>query len=90
MVQIGTQLQEEERAHQLELLRANADVFAWTVVYMPRIPPDIIIHKLSIDPKYHHVRQKKRSFIPERQREINEEVDKLLAASFICEVQYPT
>ena len=35
------------------------------------------------------VRQKKRSFAPERQRAIDEEVDKLLEAGFIRESTYP-
>ena len=35
------------------------------------------------------VKQKKRSFAPERQKAIDEEVDKLLEAGFIRETTYP-
>ena len=35
------------------------------------------------------MRQKKRSFIPERQKAIDEEVNKLLAVDFIKEAHYP-
>ena len=56
---------------------------------MPGIPPDIITYRLNIDPKVKSVRQKKRSFAFERQKVIDEEVDKLLATSFIRETTYP-
>ena len=55
---------------------------------MSGIPPEVITHQLNIDPKVKPVRQKKRPFAPERQKVINEEVDKLLAANFIKEATY--
>jgi hypothetical protein len=51
---------------------------------MPRIPKEVIEHKLSIDPSYKPVKQKKRRYTPERQ-----EVNKLLEAGFIRPVDYP-
>ena len=56
---------------------------------MPGIPSDIIIHQLNIDAKHEPMRQKKRSFAPEQQKTIDEEVDRLLAADFIRKVPYP-
>ena len=56
---------------------------------MSGIPPKIITHRLNIDSKVKPVRQKKRLFAPERQKIIDEEVDKLLVASFIREATYP-
>lgn len=56
---------------------------------MPGIPSKVITHKLNIDPRYRSVRQKKRSFTPERQRVIDEEVNKLLVAGHIREAYYP-
>ena len=50
---------------------------------------EIIIHRLNIDPKVRPMRQKKRSFTPERQKIINDEGDKFLAAGFIREANYP-
>lgn len=43
-----------------------------------------------MDPKIRPLQQKKRHFGPERSQSISEEVDKLLAARMIREVQYPT
>ena len=56
---------------------------------MSGISSEIIIYWLNIDPKVRSVRQKKRSFTPKRQKIIDEEVDKLLAAGFIREANYP-
>ena len=52
---------------------------------MSGIAPKVIIHRLNIDPKVKPVRQKKRPFALERQKVIDEEVDKLIAAGFIKE-----
>lgn len=56
---------------------------------MSRIDPEIIMHKLHVDPSYQPVRQKKRKFTPERDAIINEEIKNLLDTGFIREVQYP-
>ena len=56
---------------------------------MPGISPDLITHKLNIDPNRKTVKQKKRNFAPERQEAIKEEVEKLLKAGFIEEIQFP-
>ena len=56
---------------------------------MPSIDPGIITHRLNICPSFKPVRQKKRVFAPERDKTINEEVQKLMAAKFIREVYYP-
>ena len=56
---------------------------------MPKIFLEIITHWLNIDPKMRPVGQRKRPFAPERQKVIDEEVDKLLATGFIREVNYP-
>ena len=56
---------------------------------MGGINPAIITHRLNVSPSFKPVKQKRRSFAPERQKAINEEVDKLLQASAIREVEYP-
>ena len=55
---------------------------------MGGIDPAIITHRLNISPSYKLVKQKRRSFTPERQKAINEEVGKLLMAGAIREVEY--
>ena len=49
----------------------------------------MITHKLNVNPSFKPVKQKRRSFAPERQKAINEEVGKLLQAKAIREVEYP-
>ena len=56
---------------------------------MQGILAEVIVHHLNVNPECKPVRQKRRNFAPERQRVINEEVKKLLAAKFIREVHYP-
>ena len=56
---------------------------------MGGIDPVIITHRLSVSPSSKSVKQKRRSFTPERQKAINEEVGKLFQAGAIREVEYP-
>ena len=56
---------------------------------MGGIDPAIITHKLNVSPSFKLIKQKRRSFAPERQKAINEEVSKLLQARAILEVDYP-
>ena len=55
---------------------------------MGGIDPAVITHKLNISPTFKPIKQKKRSFTAERQKAINEEVNKLLQARAIREVEY--
>ncbi|KAM1185751.1 hypothetical protein ACFX2G_015331 [Malus domestica] len=57
---------------------------------MPGISPDIICHRLSIDPKTKLVIQKRRSYGIERYEAMKVEVEKLKGIGFVCEVNYPT
>ena len=56
---------------------------------MGGIDPAITTHRLNVSPSFKPVKQKRRSFAPERQKAINEEVDKLLQARAIRKVEYP-
>ena len=56
---------------------------------MGGIDPTIITHRLNVSPSFKPVKHKRRSFAPERQKAINEEVCKLLQAGAIIEVEYP-
>lgn len=72
-----------------EVLQRNKDVFAWTHFDMPGIHPLIASHRLNILSSLRPIYQKVRRFHPDRQKVIQDEVDKLLAARFIQEVEYP-
>ncbi|KAM1470251.1 hypothetical protein ACFXTO_041323 [Malus domestica] len=54
------------------------------------ISPDIICHRLSIDPKTKPVRQKRRSYDAERYEAMKVKVEKLKGIGFIRKVNYPT
>ena len=86
---IGSKLAEDLRSLLTNFLRQNKDVFAWKHADMGGIDPAIITHRLNVSPSFKSVKQKRRSFTPKRQKAINEEVDKLLQAGAIREVEYP-
>ena len=56
---------------------------------MGGINSTIITHKLNVSPFFKPVKQKRKRFARERQKVINEEVDKLLQEDVIREVEYP-
>ncbi|KAL6323339.1 hypothetical protein AAG906_029346 [Vitis piasezkii] len=56
---------------------------------MTGIHPSVASHRLNILLSSRPVRQKVRRFHPDRQKIIRDEVDKLLEAGFIREMEYP-
>ncbi|CAL2238162.1 unnamed protein product [Prunus armeniaca] len=89
-VRIGTSLSQELRSDLVAFLRLNSEVFAWSYNDMPDILPEIISHRLSINPAVRPVRQKRRAYDPEQYEAIRAKVDKLTSIEFIKEVDYPT
>ena len=89
LVYIGSKLAEDLKSLLTQFLRQNRDVFAWKQADMGGIDPTVITHKLNTSPSFKLVKQKRRSFTPERQKAINKEVGKLLQAGAIREVEYP-
>ena len=85
---IGSKLAEDLRHLLIHFLKHNKDVFAWKQEDMGGIDP-ATSHRLNVSPSFKPVKQKRRSFAPERQKEINEEVGKLLQVGEIREVEYP-
>ena len=75
---IESKLAEDLNGPLTHFLRENKDVFAWKQADMGGIDPTIITHRLNVSPSFKPVKQKRRSFSPERQKVINEEVGKLL------------
>ena len=86
---IGSRLEEDLKHPLIHFLKQNKDVFAWKQEDMGGIDPTIITHRLNVSPSFKPVKQKRRSFSQERQKAINEEVNKLLQAGAIREVEYP-
>ena len=54
------------------------------------IDPNVMLHRLNIDPNHRSVCQKRRPMTAKRYASLKEEVDKLLANKFIREARYPT
>ena len=89
LVYIGSKLAEDLKSLLIQFLRQNRDVFAWKQADMGGIDHTVITHRINTSPYFNPVKQKRRSFAPERLKAINEEVGKLLQAGAIREVEYP-
>lgn len=71
------------------ILQQNQDVFAWAQSDMTGIHPMVASHQLHTLATSSPVQQKIQRFHPNRQKIIQNEIEKLLAAGFIREVKYP-
>ena len=63
---IRTTLSPEMRARLIQFLKENLDVFAWSHEDMPGIAPEIIQHKLNVNPDRKLVQQRRRVFALEQ------------------------
>jgi len=88
-LRVGAQLPADEKGRLVKFLRDHLDVFAWGHDEMPGVDPSIIEHRLNVDRNCRPVKQRRRSFAPERNQAIADEVQKLIKAGFIREVDYP-
>uniref|UniRef100_A0A2N9I5B2 Integrase catalytic domain-containing protein n=1 Tax=Fagus sylvatica TaxID=28930 RepID=A0A2N9I5B2_FAGSY len=88
-VSISASLSVEERMYLVELLKEYQDVFAWQYNEMPGIDPKLVAHSLNVEPGTKPVVQPMRTFHPEVEAQITQEVKKLLSAGFIKPIQHP-
>ncbi|KAL0451466.1 UNVERIFIED_CONTAM: hypothetical protein Slati_1124700 [Sesamum latifolium] len=88
ITKIGSGMSKKVETLMIEFLKENVDMFAWSLSDFKGIDPEIIVHRLNVDPMVRPVKQKKRSFGAERNRIIEEEVRKLSEAGYVSEVQY--
>jgi hypothetical protein len=86
---LSTSLTPEERENYREFLMELHDCFAWSYKEMLGLDPQVATHRLAIDPRFRPVKQAPRRFRPELQDDIIAEVEKLINAGFIREMQYP-
>ncbi|KAL0435294.1 UNVERIFIED_CONTAM: Transposon Ty3-G Gag-Pol polyprotein [Sesamum radiatum] len=86
---IGSHSGEEAKKEITLCLQRNADIFAWTPQDLEGIDPQVITHHLNIDPSYRPIKQNKRYFGPEKDKIIQAEVNKLMVAGHIQEIQFP-
>ncbi|KAJ9542676.1 hypothetical protein OSB04_029182 [Centaurea solstitialis] len=73
----------------IKKLLEHSDCFASSHEDMVGIDPNVISHKLNVDPTFKPIKQKRRKFAPERNKVINDEVNNLLKTGKIREVKYP-
>ncbi|XP_047167338.1 uncharacterized protein LOC124836257 [Vigna umbellata] len=87
---IGGSLALNDEQDLAQMLRTNADLFAWVAADMSGIHPGIMAHKLSIFREARPIAQKKRRFGEDKRDAIQVEVKKLMSAQFIREITYTT
>ncbi|CAA0836871.1 Unknown protein, partial [Striga hermonthica] len=73
----------------ITLLKEFRDVFAFTPEELTGIDPAIMEHKLNVDPLRKPVKQRLRCHGEEIDKAIEVEVDKLLRAGHVKEIQFP-
>ena len=86
---VGSGMLESLEQDMLSFLKDKISTFAWKHEDMTGISKSIITHKLGIDKSFRPVHQKRRKFAAERNIIIQYEVERLLKANMIREVQYP-
>jgi len=89
VVRIGNTITSSVREALISLLRRYEDIFAFEPSEMLGIAPDVMQHKLNVDPSHKLVIQKRRHLGAERSAAAVAEVKKLLDAGFIRECHYP-
>ncbi|GKE22574.1 hypothetical protein Tco_1434086 [Tanacetum coccineum] len=87
-IAVGSTLTDKGRKELCALLRQNLDVFAWKPADMTGVQRHIAEHRLNIREGCLPIRQKKRGQAPERNKAIQEEVEKLVEAGIMKEVHY--
>ncbi|XP_016185604.1 uncharacterized protein LOC107627269 [Arachis ipaensis] len=85
---IGDALQEQAKEHLIKLLQQNINLFAWTPTDMSGIDPNVICHRLAINPSIQPIAQKKRHLGIDKKEASLEETQKLLNAGFIKKLRF--
>ncbi|KAM0070937.1 putative nucleotidyltransferase, Ribonuclease H [Helianthus debilis subsp. tardiflorus] len=88
-VLVGTNIPQDIEEQLTNFLKCRMSTFAWKHEDMTGISKDVITHKLGIDKSFKPVQQKRRKFAPERNKIIQEEVERLLKSKMIKEVKFP-
>ena len=85
-VHIGARLTDPLKEQVISFLKTNHDCFAWSQEDMTGIDPEVVVHRLQVDPDYRLVKQKRRKFASERNKIINDEIQKLIDVGFVRKV----
>ncbi|GKV35504.1 hypothetical protein SLEP1_g43762 [Rubroshorea leprosula] len=87
---LSASLSLEEEVRYVQLLTEYKDGFAWSYKEMPGLDPKVAVHYLAVKHGVRLVKQLQQRFRPDLIPQIEAEVDKLIEASFIREVHYPS
>jgi len=71
------------------LLQNYQDIFAWLYQDMPSLNPNIVQHRLPLNPEYSPVKKMLQRMKPEMSLKIKEEVKKQFKAGFLAVARYP-
>ncbi|XP_072087086.1 uncharacterized protein [Arachis hypogaea] len=82
---INRNLPHELKGPLIEIVRANSELFAWTLLDMPGLDPKVMSHQLAIKPEAKPVAQRRRKMSQERAEEVAKQT-----AGFIKELVYST
>jgi hypothetical protein len=88
-VMIGTEVSTEEEDQLLQFLHQNQDVFAWSKSDLTGVHRSVIEHAPNTNPKVKPKLQRQQPMSDDRVKSAEAEVQKLLDARIIREVQYP-
>ncbi len=89
LVSLGGDMGEEEVESILEVLKKNIDIFAWSPDEVGGVAADLIMHHLAVKPDIKPRKQKLRKMSADRQEAAKAEVQKLLRAGVIQEIDHP-
>nr|AAT81681.1 putative retrotransposon protein [Oryza sativa Japonica Group] len=85
----GGDMGEEEAKNILEVLKKNIDIFAWGPDEVGGVSADLIMHHLAVKPDAKPRKQKLCKMSADRQEAAKAEVQKLLKAGVIQEIDHP-
>ncbi|XP_070020707.1 uncharacterized protein [Nicotiana sylvestris] len=88
-VYLGTGLTPELKKKLIQFFIDNIDCFGRSHLDMTGIPPEITTHRLSVNPRFKPVKQKRKPQSEVKHAFIKEEVTKLLKIGSTREVKYP-
>jgi hypothetical protein len=74
----------------LSFLDKNSDVFAWQTLNLMGVSRSIIEHRLQVNPSAKPKKQKLHKMFNKKVTTTKSEVQRLLVAGFVREVQYPS
>ncbi|KAK1563904.1 hypothetical protein Q3G72_034940 [Acer saccharum] len=86
---IGSRLPDDVRKQLVKFLKEHRNSFAWSHEDMVGIDLEVMVHRLQVNLDHQPIKQKRRKFVPERNKVINEEIQKLFDIGSVREVKYP-